>query len=258
MFATTADVAALRAPAHAPVARRGAVATVAKESRIGKQPVKVPKGVTVKIEGQKVSAKVRGHAPASPPWLARRPRMPAPAAAFTARCAAFRAGPPPGRVPRRCPGAIAARDRGIRPAVARAALGFRQRLLTLSLSSPARRVRRGSCRPALTTACRSSRCGRCSRRRAQRRCTSSLTRWAARCFGCSRAAPRAGGGRQPALPPQGRDEEGVPAARPVSVRGAPQRCREARIRACAPPALSRVEPRADAPLSRCAARSRTT
>jgi hypothetical protein len=67
MFATTADVAALRAPAHAPVARRGAVATVAKESRIGKQPVKVPKGVTVKVEGQKVSAKVRRHARASPP-----------------------------------------------------------------------------------------------------------------------------------------------------------------------------------------------
>ena len=59
MFATTADVAALRAPAHAPVARRGAVAIVAKESRIGKAPVRVPKGVTVKIEGNTVMAKVR-------------------------------------------------------------------------------------------------------------------------------------------------------------------------------------------------------
>ena len=115
MFATTADVAALRAPAHAPVARRGTIATVAKESRIGKQPVKVPKGVTVKIEGQKVSAKVRSHAPALPPWRARRPRMPAPAVAFSACCAAFRVGPSHGCVPRRCPAAITARDRGIRP-----------------------------------------------------------------------------------------------------------------------------------------------
>ena len=59
MFATTVDVAALRAaPVHASAARRGVV-TVAKESRIGKAPVKVPKGVTVKIEGNTVSAKAR-------------------------------------------------------------------------------------------------------------------------------------------------------------------------------------------------------
>jgi hypothetical protein len=39
--------------------RSAALVVEAKESRIGKAPVKVPKGVTVTIDGQKVSAKVR-------------------------------------------------------------------------------------------------------------------------------------------------------------------------------------------------------
>jgi hypothetical protein len=191
MFATTADVAALRAPAHAPVARRNAVATVAKESRIGKQPVKVPKGVTVKVEGQKVSAKVRRHARASPPRLARRPRMPAFAAAITARCAAFRAGPPPGCAPRRFPAAITARDRG-KWRLCRALLRVSATALTHFLFSSCRRVRRGSCRPALTTACRSSWCGSCSSCRAQRRSKRRLTRWAARrALGVLTRRPRA-------------------------------------------------------------------
>jgi len=72
MFAATADCIALRPAAQAPQARRGAVATVAKESRIGKVPVRVPKGVTVKIEGQTVSAKAR----ATPSPACTRARLP--------------------------------------------------------------------------------------------------------------------------------------------------------------------------------------
>lgn len=63
MFATTADVAALRGVPRGASASRGAVVTVAKESRIGKAPVKVPKGVTVKVDGNTVSAKARRPAP---------------------------------------------------------------------------------------------------------------------------------------------------------------------------------------------------
>lgn len=53
------DVRALQPVAPRAAASRCVSLTVAKESRVGKQPVPVPKGVTVKVESGLVTAKAR-------------------------------------------------------------------------------------------------------------------------------------------------------------------------------------------------------
>ncbi len=47
------------APAHAAPSGRVALCVTAKESRIGKQPIPLPKGVTIQVEGNTVKAKAR-------------------------------------------------------------------------------------------------------------------------------------------------------------------------------------------------------
>lgn len=57
----------LRAPAPVRAGRAGPVAVAASQSRIGKQPVKIPSGVTVKVDKGVVGVKVgRASVAASP------------------------------------------------------------------------------------------------------------------------------------------------------------------------------------------------